>query len=61
MAKETAYALVELWADDVLEFAGLRIGLGVGDRKRVCEEAFSEPTTTNDIASAALAAVSQFN
>jgi hypothetical protein len=61
MAEEAANALVELRTDNVLELAGLRIGLGIGDRKRVCEEALSEAATTNDIARAALAAVSQFN
>lgn len=61
MAEEATNALVELRTDNVLEFAGLRIGLGIGDGKRVCEEALSEAATANDIASASLAAVSQFN
>lgn len=61
MAEEAANALIELRADDVLELAGLRVSLGVGDGKRVRKEAFSEAATTNDIASAALATVSQFD
>ena len=61
MAEEAANALVELRTDYVLKFAGLRIGLGIGDGKRICEEAFSKAPTANNIASAALAAVSQFN
>lgn len=61
MTEEAANALVELRTDYVLKFAGLRIGFGIGDGKRVCEEALSEAAATNDIASAALATVSQFN
>ena len=61
MAEEAANALVELRADDVLEFAGLRIGLGIGNSKRVCEEVLSEAATANNITSATLVAVSQLN
>jgi len=61
MTEEAANALIKLRADDVLELTCLRIGLGVGNGECVGEEALGEAAPTNDIASAALAAVSQFN
>src|SRR5690348_1418293 len=61
MAEKRADALVEFRADDVLEFAGLRIGLGVWDRKSVSEEALGETAAADDIAGAALTAVGEGN
>ena len=40
MAKERADALVQFRADDVLEFAGLRMRFGIVDGKSVLEKAF---------------------
>ena len=55
MAEEGADALIELWADNVLEPAGLRMGFGVVDGESVFEEAFSQPMPAHDT-SCALAA-----
>jgi NADH/NAD ratio-sensing transcriptional regulator Rex len=35
MAQECADALVEFGTDDVLEFAGMRVRFGIGNRKSV--------------------------
>lgn len=59
MAEEAADALVELWADDVLKFAGLRIRFGIGDRKSVCKEPLGEPTAADHVAGAALAGIGE--
>jgi hypothetical protein len=40
MTEERADALVELGANDVLEFAGVRVGFGIGDRKCIGQQAF---------------------
>ena len=61
MTEEAADALVELWADDVLKFAGLRIRFGIGDRKSVCKEPLGEPTAADHVASAALARIGKVN
>ena len=61
MAEEAADALVELWADDVLELAGLRIRFGIGDRKSVCKEPLGETAAADHVASAALARIGKVN
>src|SRR5580704_14383335 len=48
VAKERADALVEFGADDVLEPAGLGVGLGVVDGKSIFEEAFSKSMPAHD-------------
>ena len=52
MAKKSANALVELGADDVFEFAGLRMRFGVVDGKSVLEEALGEAVAADDVACA---------
>lgn len=61
MAEKRADALVEFGADDVLEFAGLRIGLSVWDCKSVSEEAFGKTTAADNVASTTLATVGEGN
>jgi len=61
MAEEGADALVELRADDVLEFTGLVMHFGFVDRKRVFEEALGEPMTPHHIARAVAAARRQLH
>jgi hypothetical protein len=53
VAQESADALVEFGADDVLEFAGLGLRLGVVDGEGILEEALGEAMTANNVASAA--------
>ena len=55
MAEETADPLVELRANNVLEFAGLVAGLGVLDREGVLEQTLGQTMTAHDVASAAAA------
>ena len=43
MAEERADALVQFRADDVFEFAGLRVRFGIVNREGVLEEALREP------------------
>ena len=50
--QEGANALVQLRADDVLEFAGLGMRLGIVDRKGVLKEAFGQAVTAHHVASA---------
>jgi len=50
VSEESTDALIEFWADDVLEFAGLRVRLGIVDGKSVLEEPFGEPVTPDDVA-----------
>lgn len=57
MTEEAANAFVELRADDVLELAGLRVSLGIGNRKGVREETLRKPAAAHYVASTALAAV----
>jgi hypothetical protein len=52
VAKKSADALVEFLADDVFEFAGLRVRFGVVDGKRVLEEALGQAVTADYVASA---------
>ena len=53
MSEEGTDALVEFGRDDVLEAAGLHVGFGVFDGKRVGEEPFGEAMTAYYIARAA--------
>jgi len=53
MSEEGTDALVEFGRDDVLEAAGLHVGFGVFDGKRVGEETFGEAMTAHYIARAA--------
>ena len=50
MAEERADALIQLWADDVLELAGLRMHFGFVDRKSILEEALREAMAPDDVA-----------
>jgi hypothetical protein len=50
MAEECADALVEFGTDDVLEFAGVRVGFGIGDRECVGQKPLRKAPTTDDIA-----------
>ena len=53
MSEERTDALVEFGRDDVLEAAGLHVGFGVFDRKRVGEEPFGQAMTAHYITRAA--------
>ena len=53
MSEERTDALVEFGRDDVLEAAGLHLGFGVFDRKRVCKEPFGQAMTAHYITRAA--------
>jgi len=59
MAKETADALVQFRADDVLELARLVVDFGIIDGERVLEKAFGQPMTAHNIAGATAAAGGQ--
>src|ERR1700687_2599413 len=50
--KERADTLVQLRADDVFEFAGLRARLGIVDGKGVLEEALGQAVTPDNVARA---------
>ena len=52
VSEECANALVQLGADDVFEFAGLRVGLGIVDRKSVLEQALGQAVTPDNVACA---------
>jgi hypothetical protein len=52
MPKEGADALVEFRADDVLEFAGLRVRFGVVNRESVLEETLGEAMAADNVAGA---------
>jgi len=47
--EEGTNALIELWADNVFKFAGLRVGLGIVDGKSVLKEALGQAVTANNI------------
>jgi hypothetical protein len=53
MAEKGADTLIELRADDVLEFAGLCLCFGVVDGEGVFEEALGQAMTANNVAGAA--------
>ena len=61
VAEESADALVEFGGDDVLEFAGLRVGFGVVDGEGVFEEALGEAMTADDVAGALAAGGSEMH
>lgn len=52
MAEEGADALVQLWADDVFEFAGLGVRFGIFNRESVFEKTFSQTMPADDVAGA---------
>lgn len=45
----------------MLEFAGLRVGFGIGDGKCVGEEPLGKPAAADDVACAASAAIGQID
>ena len=51
MAEKGADALVQFGADDVFEFAGLRVGFGIVDGEGVLEEALGEAVAADNVAS----------
>jgi hypothetical protein len=51
MPQECANAFVQLRTDDVFEFAGLRMRLGIVDGKGIFEEALGQPVAADYIAS----------
>ena len=61
MAEESANALVQFGADNVLKFAGLGLRLGVVDSESVLEEALGEAMAADDIAGASAAAGGELN
>jgi hypothetical protein len=52
MAEERADALIQLWADDVLELAGLRMHFGFVDGKSILEEALREAMASDNVSRA---------
>src|SRR5437016_14283016 len=50
VSEERANALVQLRTDDVFEFAGLRVRLGIVDGKSVLEEALGQAVAADDVA-----------
>jgi hypothetical protein len=52
MPQKSADARVQLRADDVFEFAGLRMRFGIFDGKSVFEKAFGEAMAAYHVASA---------
>ena len=52
MAEKGADTRVELWADDVLELAGLRVRFGLVHGKGVFEKAFCQAVTADHISGA---------
>jgi hypothetical protein len=52
MTEECADALVQLRADDVFEFAGLRVRFGIVNRESVFEKTFGETMPADDVAGA---------
>lgn len=61
MSKKRANALIEFGADNVLEFASLRIRLSIRNGKSICKKTLRQPPPPNDISSASLAAFGQFH
>jgi len=55
MIQKRANLLVKLRADDVLELAGLRMRLGIGNGKSISEEALGEAVTPDNVAGASAA------
>ena len=59
MAEEVADALIQFWANNVLELASLVVQFGVFDGERILEKSFGQPMTAHDVAGATAAAWSQ--
>ena len=51
--KEAADALVQFWADNVLEFAGLSVRLVIVDSEGIFEKPLCKPVAANHVARAA--------
>ena len=52
MTKKRTDALIELRANDVFEFASMRVGFRISDGERVGEQALGEATAAHDVARA---------
>src|SRR5580704_11891053 len=61
VAEECADALIEFGADDVLEFAGLVVGLGVLDGEGVFEQPLSQAMAPDNVARTPRPGVGQLN
>jgi hypothetical protein len=55
VAQKSADALIEFGADDVFEFAGLGVSLGIVDGESIFEKALCQAVATHYIASAPVA------
>ena len=61
VAEKSADALIKLGADNVFEFTGLGVGLGIIDGEGVFEKAFCQAMTSHHIASAAIASLGEMH
>ena len=61
VAKKSADALIKLGADDVFEFAGLGVGLGIIDGEGVLEETLCKAMAPHHIASATIASLGEMH
>ena len=61
MTQKSADALIEFGADDVFEFAGLGVGLGIIDGESIFEKALCKAMAAHHIASAAIAGFGQMH
>ena len=61
VTEKRADALIELRADDVFEFAGLGVCLGIIDGESVFEKALCKAMTPDDIASAAITSLGEMH
>ena len=61
VAQKSANALIEFGADDVFEFAGLGVGLGIINGEGVFEKALCEAMTADYITSATAAGVGELH
>jgi hypothetical protein len=59
--EKSADALIELGADDVFEFAGLGVGLGIIDGEGVFEKTLCQAMTAHHIASAAITSLGEID
>ena len=61
MTEEAANARVELWTDDVFEFAGLAMRFVVVDAEGVFEKAFGETMAADDVAGTAAPTIGELD
>ena|ERR1700676_3554454 len=61
MTEKGADALIELGADDVFEFAGLRVRLGIIDGESIFEKALCEAMTPYHVAGAAITGLGEMH